>query len=65
MKPEKWIEKAEEWERKARMAYEVGDLRRAEWCQARAKACRFNANYGTEASEDGNVTPTDRSSSNS
>ncbi len=53
MQREKWIEKAEEWERQARMAYEVGDLRRAEWCLARAKACRFNANYGTEESEDG------------
>ncbi len=63
MKREKWVEKAEEWERKARMAFEVGDLRRAQWCQARAKSCRFNANYGAEETDDDNQKLTDRSSS--
>ncbi len=65
MKREKWIEKAEEWERQARMAYEVGDPRKAEWCQARAKACRFNANYATEESDDDNEKSTNRSPSKS
>jgi len=65
VKRRKWIERAEEWERKARMAYEVGDEHQAEWYLARAKACRFNANYGIEESEDGTEKPTDRSPSNS
>ena len=43
-----WIDQAEEWERKAQEAYESGDESRGEMCEAKARACRIAADYGTE-----------------
>ncbi len=48
MKRSEWIEKAEEYERKAQEAYERGDEIAGEMYEAKAQACRSNADYGTE-----------------
>lgn len=51
MTEKQWLDQAEEYDRKARLAYDAGDEISGELYERKADACRHNACYGVMESQ--------------